>query len=798
MMLTRCLVLPLGLFLMSTAGYGSDVKEKESENLWFAPSLSINRNPICNSVLQAARANFRSSSSSWDGLEITSLSRASGPYDNGENTDPSVQIDAENPALQIIDEHGKKLFVQFRTNPGCGGACESESLLVSDSPFSADTESDESKVASTPAANTWSLYKSADGTHFIIGTVGAHVQVYKLVPPKAWGLSCDISVEPADPHQSTNPSVKNAVSAIDDLEAAAKNLWRSAGSCGSMGTAGRWSRDVDNALTQALYRPWALNFPKYQSENSYGDWGRIVDGLKLWSLTGPSENTAYKMFEAELPRASQRISEFYVKAFGWTVVQSQAMATEALTGALSRGFGFYLYEPFEGEDEIALRTAIAEHRPMSDITALRGVPDLHRMDTESILVLAIQYPEALKYLIKSGARPDEPNAFGKTPLMYAAQYDQLESAIILLDAGADPNASTYIPQDTCYYTLRTNAMTPLHYAVRYGSAPLINLLLDRGALTFANSTSDTSSQGYPIDWLRRYTDSSVSGEVNSKISPDDLKVLSSKLQLPDRVARVAVGQTLVTRAEAEYASGQAERAFRTLRSSLRADEKNEKAIEDLPIVALRADRPADAMQAADNALSNFKAPPRRASALFNKALACQYISGQSQKESWQAPGMCRQDFMQMFVTSYDMDSTPARTKALVQILSTDGPSMCTLDSGGGAKMRIWEYGGFFGELWSISKYAAPKVTETGYRVYIFHRSAELIDLNSIHWVTPAGGYRAANQPVEASPHLIATYNVGNDALTIVEADFTRSGVRGEVLLIGDQRCEFNYGSKHSL
>jgi hypothetical protein len=90
-----------------------------------------------------------------------------------------------------------------------------------------------------------------------------------------------------------------------------------------------------------------------------------------------------------------------------------------------------------------------------------------------------------------------------------------------------------------------------------------------------------------------------------------------------------------------------------------------------------------------------------------------------------------------------------------------------------------------------------KVNQTGYRVYIFHRAEETIELNSIRWVTPAGGYRTANQPVEAPAHLIATYPVGNDALTIAEADFTRSGVRGEILLVGVQRCEFNFGAAHS-
>jgi ankyrin repeat protein len=414
---------------------------------------------------------------------------------------------------------------------------------------------------------------------------------------------------------------------------------------------------------------------------------------------------------------------------------------------------------------------------------LQGDPTSHKeFWSESILTLAVPYPGSLKYLLGRGAEVDEANGFGKTPLMYAAQYDQWESAKILLDAGADPNATTFIPQDSCNYTLRTDAMTPLHYAARYGSARLINLLLERGALTFGERPSDPGGRSDAIYWVT----------TNPKISPQERSTLSAKLRAPAAAERIALSRAWVARAEAEYASGKPVAAFRTLRNGFLADDTNQQAIADLPLLALRANRSGDAMHAANYALAHFKAPLQRAAALFNKGLVCQYISAQGRKESWEVPRMCNEDFMQMFVTSYDLDGTPVRAQALERALAKDGPGMCTVEGLGDKKMRIWEYGGPFAEPWSISKYAAPRpmTTTEGYRVYVLHRPDQPIDPSSIHWVTPPSGARPANQAVEASPHLIATYGIGGDELTVIEANFTQTGIRGEVLMIGGQRCEF--------
>ena len=96
---------------------------------------------------------------------------------------------------------------------------------------------------------------------------------------------------------------------------------------------------------------------------------------------------------------------------------------------------------------------------------------------------------------------------GMTPLMYAAQYNEIESAKLLIQYGANPNATTTMPNGRCYYTLTTTNMTPLHYAARYSSEEMIDLLLDNGAVTFIKTKTSGYKQKdeYPIDWFKRYS-----------------------------------------------------------------------------------------------------------------------------------------------------------------------------------------------------------------------------------------------------------------------------------------------------
>jgi hypothetical protein len=261
--------------------------------------------------------------------------------------------------------------------------------------------------------------------------------------------------------------------------------------------------------------------------------------LEDWSLGGLAEYRAMSAYREQLAATVDVVAHFYATTFHWQGMDldTQALAVHTLTEAISHGFGFYMYEPFASPAERRLRGAILKHRPLSEIEATYA--ELRATGTgtlggESLLDIAVAYPAALRWLLSQGLDPNTPNGFGKTPLMYAAQYDQEEATNLLLDAGADPNIGTVWPQDTCRYTLTAANMTALHYAVRYASPGLVRALLSRGAKTYLQTETlhySLQTGEYPIDWFWKYT-TPGSREVNPNIPPADVPALAALLAPP--------------------------------------------------------------------------------------------------------------------------------------------------------------------------------------------------------------------------------------------------------------------------
>jgi len=121
---------------------------------------------------------------------------------------------------------------------------------------------------------------------------------------------------------------------------------------------------------------------------------------------------------------------------------------------------------------------------------------------DPLIHMAVLYPDALPVLWELFAKPVEnaksfdievdpntPNQFGKTPLMVAAQQDQVQSAKMLLDRGASIDRTTFKrPAQTDDVELGHDARTALMYAAARGSLDMIRLLLDRGADKYAADT----------------------------------------------------------------------------------------------------------------------------------------------------------------------------------------------------------------------------------------------------------------------------------------------------------------------
>src|SRR5438876_6660197 len=77
--------------------------------------------------------------------------------------------------------------------------------------------------------------------------------------------------------------------------------------------------------------------------------------------------------------------------------------------------------------------------------------------------------EALRSLLQQKADVNAPQTDGTTALHWAARWDDLEMAGVLIRAGADPK------------TANRDGATPMFLAAMNGSAPMIETLLKAGA-----------------------------------------------------------------------------------------------------------------------------------------------------------------------------------------------------------------------------------------------------------------------------------------------------------------------------
>ena len=131
---------------------------------------------------------------------------------------------------------------------------------------------------------------------------------------------------------------------------------------------------------------------------------------------------------------------------------------------------------------------------------------------EPALSLAVARPQAIGPLLAVHADVNAKNAFGKTPLMTAAQFNTADAVRQLLHSGADVNAATNAPQDIAGnsprvendpssgcgdYAIAHGSRTALMYAAANASLDVIEALLAAGA-----DKSKRDSQGRTaLDYL---------------------------------------------------------------------------------------------------------------------------------------------------------------------------------------------------------------------------------------------------------------------------------------------------------
>jgi len=99
-----------------------------------------------------------------------------------------------------------------------------------------------------------------------------------------------------------------------------------------------------------------------------------------------------------------------------------------------------------------------------------GVNSICPQSNHTLLVTAIlnNSPRLAKYLLEKGASPDWPSQ-GKTPLMHASYKGNLQIPRMLMQAGADPNATDSAGNTALFYAAQNNNTRLARYLLRHGA-----------------------------------------------------------------------------------------------------------------------------------------------------------------------------------------------------------------------------------------------------------------------------------------------------------------------------------------
>lgn len=264
-------------------------------------------------------------------------------------------------------------------------------------------------------------------------------------------------------------------------------------------------------------------------------------------------------------------------------------------------------------------------------------------------------------------------------------------------------------------------------------------------------------------------------EPNSSITTTEALDLAKLLRVPTVTERAARAQELVLRAEADYTAGKVEIAYRSLRSALSAQDSNQRARDDLVLIALKSGRLGVALQAASQLIASDAAKELKARAWFNMGLACQRAK---LPFAYDGTYYCQQSVLEPMLQAWLLQPSTARKKAIRQLFDTDAIGSCAVSSGGTpVKYHLSVYerpDAKFGRLQAS-------------RIYVYHDRKQSIDPAAVAWRSnepdPKNGGRY--KQVSINPALARRHDFGDFVITVLESPLLAQSP----VTIGTSKCQ---------
>lgn len=313
-------------------------------------------------------------------------------------------------------------------------------------------------------------------------------------------LACSVQLAP--PQDPQFPKARLAGSTIANLDRILDAIAGQESYCsGTLRSVDRSNIYANQVMRRVELRPWAL-----REVDPYNDPTEIDAALFRWGQRGIWNFRMLRDLGRSTDVAHDFLRGYYRDGLGIQQEAADRLADASFDLLIRSRFTFSRRpQPIDMDDPtFRLRGALLAGSSEQTIEALfdagatisNAYVESHwGISTEPTLFYALERPALVDLLLKRGADVNAKGNFGKTALMYAVQFNLIDTATLLLERGADVNSKTFDTND-CWSGINVTNRTALMYAAENADLAMVDLLLRHGADAKAIDSSKRSADAY--------------------------------------------------------------------------------------------------------------------------------------------------------------------------------------------------------------------------------------------------------------------------------------------------------------